>query len=325
MLSRVANAIYWMARYLERAENVARFIDVNLQLSLDLPGREKQQWEPLVITTGDFEFFTELHGEATREKVIDFLVFDARNLNSITSCLTAARENARSIREVITSEMWEEVNSFYHMLGGAASKRKAKQQPYDYFKEIKLASHLLSGILHDTMSHNEAWHFGRLGRMIERADKTARILDVKYFILLPEVHYVGTPYDDIQWAALLRSASAFEMYRQKHGLIAPHRVVEFLLLDSEFPRSVRHAIGICQESLHTISGTPIGTFRNPAEQRLGQLRSDLDYTRVSEIIHDGLHEFVDNLEARLNGLGDAIHETFFAPPLPVAHGDGPNQ
>lgn len=320
MLSRVADSMYWMSRYVERAENVARFIDVNLHLSLDLPGGEKQQWEPLVVTTGDLESFTKLHGEATRKTVIDFLVFDPQNPNSIVSCLTSARENARSIREVITTEFWEQINTFYHMVRDASSARKAEHQPYEYFRDIKLASHLACGIMDYTMTHNEAWHFARLGRMIERAEKTSRILDVKYYILLPDVNYVGSPFDDIQWAALLRSASAFEMYRQRHGLIAPDHIVEFLLLDREFPRSVHHCVSISQDSLHKISGTPTGMFRNPAEQRLGQLRAELDYTQMADVIAQGLHEFVDRLQLRLNGLGDAIFETFFSLPPPAVNG-----
>jgi uncharacterized alpha-E superfamily protein len=147
---------------------------------------------------------------------------------------------------------------------------------------------------------------------MERADKTSRILDVKYFILLPKPTDVGTPFDDVQWLALLRSASALEMYRQRHGRISPVNVVNFLILDREFPRAVLHCLTRANESLHAISGTFPGSFSNLAEQRLGQLRAELAYTRAQDVIASGLHEFVDNFQTRLNMVGEAIHESFFA-------------
>ena len=184
MLSRVANSIYWLNRYIERAENIARFVDVNLNLLLDSAVIDAQQWEPLVLTTGDLEIFRSRYGAATAENVVRFLTYDEKYHNSILSCLLSARENARSIREVISSEMWEQVNSFYFMVKEAA---EADPQPElaSFFAEVKMASHQFAGVMAATMSHNEAWHFGRMGRSIERADKTTRILDVKYFIVLP--------------------------------------------------------------------------------------------------------------------------------------------
>jgi uncharacterized alpha-E superfamily protein len=313
MLSRVADSIFWMGRYIERAENVARFIDVNLHMILDLPVGSKEQWEPLVITSGDREQFAARYGTgATQENVIRFLAFDTENPNSIVSCLRAARENARSVREIISSEMWEQVNTFYLTVTSPGAARRAKESPHDLFTEIKMASHLFEGLTETTMSHGEGWHFCRLGRLLERADKTTRLLDVKYFILLPRLTDVGSPFDDIQWSAVLRSASGFEMYRKRHGRIAPDPIVDFLLLDREFPRAVHYCLINAEESLHAISGTPVGTFRNSAEQRLGQLRSELGYARVDDILAGGLHEFLDGLQAKLNQVGDAIFETFFA-------------
>src|SRR5262249_30588231 len=168
MLSRVADSIYWMHRYIERAENVARFIDVNLRLLLDLPPGTTEQWQPLVDTTGDHALFRERYGQATQEHVIRFLTFDTSNPNSIYSCLRMARENARSVREVISSEMWEQLNRFYLMVRNAAATAGGKQTPHELFTEVKMASHLFVGITDATMSHGEGWHFGRLGRLIER-------------------------------------------------------------------------------------------------------------------------------------------------------------
>ncbi|MGH7966309.1 MAG: alpha-E domain-containing protein [Candidatus Binatia bacterium] len=312
MLSRVADSLHWMSRYIERAENVARFIDVNLHMMLDLPTGAAEQWAPLVITTGDDRLFAERYGTATRENVIQFLTFDKENPNSICSCLRAARESARSVREIISSEMWEQVNTFYLMVNAGAVRDRVRDAPYDFFREIKMASHLFEGLTNATMSHGEGWHFCRLGRSLERADKTSRILDVKYFILLPSATDIGTPFDDIQWAAVLRSTSAFEMYRKRHHHIVPDRIVDFLLLDREFPRSIHYCLLKADESLHAISGTPVGTFRNPAEQHLGQLRAELTYTQVQEVIAEGLHEFLDALQSKLNLVGDAIYATFFA-------------
>ena len=234
MLSRVADAIYWMSRYIERAENVARFVDVNLHLELD--GSEAEgQWSPLIETTGDTARFKERHGTATtRDNVLRFLTFDAETPNSILSCFKNARDNARGIREIISSEMWEQVNAAYLMVTEAARSGVAMESPHDFFTAVKQASHLFVGITYLTMTHNEAWHFGRLGRLIERADMTSRIVDVKYYILLPDPALVGSPVDELQWAALLRSTSAFEMYRKRHGHIAPDKVMEFLLLSHHF-------------------------------------------------------------------------------------------
>ena len=234
MLSRVADSIYWMNRYVERAENVARFVDVNLNLLLDSPPGMQQQWAPLVVTTGDQDIFKERYGEATAENVLRFLTFDKEYPNSIISCLRTARENARSVREVISSEMWEQVNAFYLMVKEAADTGSISNL-HIFFPEVKMSSHLFAGVMEATMAHTEGWHFGQLGRLLERADKTARILDVKYYILLPSVSDVGSPLDDLQWIALLKSASAYEMYRKCQYRITPKAVTEFLILNRDFP------------------------------------------------------------------------------------------
>ena len=319
MLSRVAESVYWMSRYVERAENVARFIGVNFQLTLDNPSMSDQQWLPLVNTSGDHEDFAKRYGAPTQENVLYFLITDPKNPNSILSCFRAARENARTVREIISSEMWLHLNKFYLLMNAAANDRRSLESPRELLEEVKLASHLFSGITDSTMTHGEAWHFCRLGRRLERADKTSRILDVKYFILLRSVEDIGTPFDDIQWAAVLRSASAFEMYRKRHGRISPRKVVEFLLLDREFPRAIQYSLTGARDSLHAISGTPLGTFRHPPEKLVGQLCSELYFAEVDEIIDGGLHEYLDGLQSSVNQIGGGIHDTFFAfkSPQPV--------
>lgn len=311
MLSRVADSIYWMNRYVERAENIARFIDVNLNLSLDSPSGVAQQWEPLIRTTGDLAIFQEKYGGATAENVIRFLTFDRSYPNSIISCLNAARENARSVREIISSEMWQQINAFYHFVNDAAVSDQLDFPTF--FSEVKLASHLFAGIASATMTHNEGWHFGLMGRWLERADKTSRIVDVKYFILLPSIRDVGTTLDQLQWIALLRSASAYEMYRKRGAhRITPTSVAEFLVLDREFPRSIRYCIRQTERSLHQITGTPEGTWNSSVERSLGKLRSDLDYLTIEDVMESGLHEFLDSLQLRMNDVGIKLSETFFA-------------
>jgi uncharacterized alpha-E superfamily protein len=309
MLARVAESIYWMSRYVERAENVARFIEVNLNLMLDQPAGSAQQWKPLVDTTGDAADFAKRYGVASKQNVIQFLTFDRENGNSILSCLRAARENARSVREIISSEMWEKVNEFYLMMNSAEA---GSPDPQELFASVRMAGHLFAGVTDATMTHNESWNFCRLGRMLERADKTSRILDVKYFLLLPTAADVGTTSDDIQWAAVLRSASAFEMYMKRHGRIAPESVVDFLLLEKEFPRAIQYCLMRARESVHAISGTPVGMSRHPVERLLGDLCSELAYARIEAIIEAGLHEHLDLLQTKMNHVGDGVSETFFA-------------
>ncbi len=312
MLSRVADAIYWMCRYIERAENVARCIDVNHYLMMDMPEKGKGEWASLIRVTGDHQSFVERVGEATEENVIDFLTFDPENPNSILSCVRAARENARSIREVISSEMWEQINRFFLMVTNPQAKEDALETPHKFYEEVKMASHLFAGLCEGTLTHSEGWHFTQLGRFIERADKSSRILDVKYFILLPEPGFVGTPYDSIQWGAVLKSASALEMYRKRYNRISPASVVEFLVLDSEFPRAIHYCLLSAERAVHGINGTPQGTSTNEVERKLGKLRSDLDFAEVNEIIDFGLHEYLDGLQAKLNQVGSSIFNQYFA-------------
>lgn len=312
MLSRVAESIYWMARYVERAENLARFIDVTLNLILDQPQNLVPQWEPLVNTTGDNEYFKKHYGAASAENVIHFLTSDEKYPNSIVSSLRAARENARTVRESISSEAWEQLNEFYHAVNSSARDKARFDSPSEFFRSVKQHAHLFHGILDATMSRGKGWHFANLGRLLERADKTSRILDVKYFTLLPSPSDVGTTIDDLGWSAVLRSVSGFEMYRKSFRVLNVRKVVEFLILDREFPRAVQYCLTGADWSMHEIVGSPVGSYRNLAERRLGSLKSELAYADVDLIIDRGLHEFIDGLQTKLNCIGEGIHETFFA-------------
>ncbi|MDO8948311.1 MAG: alpha-E domain-containing protein [Desulfocapsaceae bacterium] len=311
MLSRVANSVYWMCRYIERAENVARFISVNLNLLLDLPLEEGHQWQPLISITGDRAQFEEKYSSCTQENVIKFLTFDKDYPNSIISCLQNARESARSVREIISSEMWEQLNRFYIEVKEAEESGFAQNDPHKFFLMIKMRGHMFTGLLYSTMSHGEAWHFAKMGLMLERADKISRILDVKYFMLLPKAEFVGAPYDNLQWAAVLKSVSAHDMYRKIFHRISPKQVADFLIFDTEFPRSIRHCISDALFSLHKITGTPQGAARNRAEKILGRLQADMDYTDIDEVLESGMHDYLDGLQVRLNQVGDEISTTFF--------------
>jgi uncharacterized alpha-E superfamily protein len=324
LLSRVADSVYWMARYIERAENVARFIGVNLNLQIDLPLAPSQQWQPLIETSGDAEVFKERFGLATQAKVIEWLAYDSQNLSSIVSCLRFARENARSVRETISSEMWTQVNSMYLQIQTQRSLPEPERM-LDAFREIRMGCHLFEGVTDATMSHNEAWHFMRLGRMLERADKTSRILDVKYFMLLPSIRDVGTPYDDIHWSAVLKSVSGFEMYRKKYGRITPSDVVDFLVMDNEFPRAVRFCIKSASESLQSVTGTPIGAFRYRSEQLMGQLRAELDFTSVDTVLRSGLHEYLDRLQLKMNGIDEGLRDDFAVRTTPAVASQSQSQ
>ena len=311
MLSRVANSIYWMCRYIERAENVARFISVNLNLLLDMPSEKGKHWEPVVMTTGDQSLFEKNYPGYDRESVVLFLTFDRKYPNSILACLAAARENARSIREIISSEMWEHLNNFYLELSDKGSPAFALDDPHRFFKIIQMRSHLFTGLMDCTMSHGEAWNFARIGMMIERADKTSRILDVKYFMLLPQADLVNSPIDNIQWTSVLKSASAFEMFRKQHHQITPRSVAAFLIFDSQFPRSIRHCVAKAKVCLQRINGSSSGSPQNAAEKQLGRLEADLTYTDIDEVVDQGMHEYLDSLQTRLNIVDGAIGTTFF--------------
>jgi uncharacterized alpha-E superfamily protein len=319
LLSRVADSVYWIARYIERAENVARFIGVNLNLQLDLPLAPAQQWQPLIDTSGDAALFKDRFGSATQAKVIEYLAYDLDNPNSIASCLRFARENARSVRETISSEMWAQVNGMYLQIQTQRSLPEPERM-LDVFREIRMGCHLFQGVTDSTMTHNEAWHFMRMGRKLERADKTSRLLDVKYFMLLPSVADVGTPYDDIHWSAVLKSVSGFEMYRKKYGRITPADVVEFLVMDPEFPRAVRFCIKSASDSLHAITRTPSGAFRYRSEQLMGRLRAELDFASVEAVIRSGLHEYLDGLQLKMNEIDQCLASDFAVP-----GGDMPSQ
>ena len=315
MLSRVADSIYWMARYMERAENYARFINVTFNMALDLPPHMEEDWKPLLQVTQDAEGYHGKYGEAIeKNKVIRWLAFDAENPNSILNSLYNVRENARTVREVISSEMWEEINRLYLATKAFTEDNiRAMDDTSPFTTEIINGLHLIQGITASTISHSEAWHFGRLGRFLERADKTSRMLDVKYHILLPETGAVGTTIDLLQWVALLKSVSGYSVCRRQYGVVKPDNVIALLVLDDKFPRSIFFCIDHAQRSLEALledgprSGQP-----SEAAKLLAKLHTELQYASVADIIEHGVHEFMDKVQLDIIGISNALWEQFFS-------------
>ena len=312
MLSRVANHIYWLGRYLERAENYARFIDVNFNLMQDLPMDLKEQWQPLVAATGDLDLYLEKHETFDRHEVMHFLAFDIDNPNSMISAVTRARENARIIRENLSKETWEKINELYYLLREGCDKKVwKKEDPRKFFENVKNQILLIYGLADATVARTEGWLFRQLGQMLERADKTSRILDVKYHILLPSHMEVGTPLDFLHWTALLKSVTGFNTYRRLYGTIDPSGVVEFLVLNKYFPRSIYYCLKEAEKYLHLISDNNSEGFKNSAEKSMGELKSRLEFSEINDIISSGLHEYLDTLQLKINHISDLIDSNFF--------------
>jgi uncharacterized alpha-E superfamily protein len=228
--------------------------------------------------------------------------------------LYSARENARTIRESISKEMWEYVNQIYWKVKDRVegSKNWEISRYQGFLEEIKSGSQLFYGIVDSTITRGEGWHFGQLGKLLERADKTTRFLDVKYFTLLPDVDAIGSPLDLLLWSAVLKSVSAYNMFRQQYKGINPTYIVEFLILDKNFPRSVVHCLKDAETSLYAISGTSFDTgFSNSAEKKLSKLLSEVEFTEIDDILTTGLHEFLDNFQTKNNEIGKTIFNTYF--------------
>lgn len=313
MLSRVANAIYWLSRYIERAENYGRYINVNNNLSLDAPGIFNEQWEPILTATGDNFAFYEHYTEATRENVIDFMTFDERNPNSIFSSISKARENARTIREILPVELWEQLNRFYlNLKKNAKSDNRQIEDPLTFFDEIRKGCQLFWGMIDSAYTRNEGYQFACLGKFIERADKTSRFLDVKYFITLNKEKNSNSPQSLLIWSAVLKSASALNMYRQQYRNLEPAHIVKFLVLDRHFPRSLYYSVQMAERCLYEISGRRFSEgYSNAAEKAIGKLQNELQFADVEEFYPVGMHEFLDEFQSKINGVSQAIFETYF--------------
>jgi len=322
MLSRVANSLYWMSRYIERAESIARLADVNLQLLLDFRNLDdatlNAHWMPIVQSSGDEEVFGKLYPKITGQNVTDFMVFNPGNANSIYSSVAQARENARMVRDQVTVELWEEINRIYLFLNSPRAKKEWRESPYDFFQTIKNTSLLLQGLTDSTVVRNEGWFFIQVGRYIERADKTSRILDVRHASLPARGVPAEAPNqaDALGWAAVLRSCSAWDAYKALHGAeVHPARIAELLLLSDDFPRSVRFAVRHLNIALRRISGVHEGRFSNAAEKLAGRLLAELQFSTAEDIFDVGLHTYIDITQSKLNAIGDALFQAYIFQPF----------
>lgn len=314
MLARVAESLYWMARYLERAEDMARLINATTMLVMDIPRGASFGWEDLLKVVGLDEPFHKLYGdEASESAVMSFLIQDERNPSSIFACVRHARENTRTFREVLPRESWEWVNELYLYTSTHLSHALDRRKRYEVLNEIIRRRQAVIGLLSGTMSRDEGFQFMRLGRNIERADMTTRVLDVSYAINLPRQDSqaeanLGLP--DLIWMSVLQSLSAHQMYRRHVDVHARgHKVLAYLLNDLQFPRSVRHCLHEIQFALDELpTAEPMRCL-----QGVLNLVDGADYRKLSKT---GLHEFCDDIQSRLGDLNEAIGQAYFRPAHP---------
>jgi uncharacterized alpha-E superfamily protein len=310
MLSRTADHLFWMSRYIERAENLARLLDVTWQMSL-VPqslAAANQNWNAIIALNSLEESFAKKYSEVNADNVLRFMVSDPDNFASIYSCLRLARENAHAVRGTVTSEMWETLNSTWLEAREKSFEQIINAGVGEFFEWVKMRSSLSRGTTLGTLLQDEAFHFIRLGTLLERADNTARILDVKYHVLRPHGDDGAT--DFYQWGALLRSVSAFEVYRKVYrDVITPERVTELLILRSDMPRSLHFCMNGVVKNLDLIANSHSGETQRQA----GLLHAQLHYARVEDILTEGLHPWLTDFMDRIYLLGDGISRDFLVP------------
>ncbi len=336
MQSRTADHLFWMARYMERAENTARMLDVNYQTSL-LPQSThyaEMGWKGLLSISELSGDFAKRYGEVTPASVMNYMVLDAQNPSSIRNCLRAARENARAVRGSLTTEVWETQNQTWLEFQRLAEDERLLDDPSDAFDWVKFRSHLSRGVVLGTMLKDEAFHFLRIGSLLERADNTARLLDIKFHAL--QIENPSTPeplvgglsqqqspgsdtmpeedkeveFDFYHWSALLRSVSGFEVYRKTYrNVIRPEKVAELMILRPDMPRSLASCMNEVLENLRNVANAQSGeTLR-----RVGRLCADLQYARIEEILETGLHAYLTQFLERVAMLGVGISRDFLVP------------
>ncbi|MCB1910113.1 MAG: alpha-E domain-containing protein [Rhodocyclaceae bacterium] len=307
MLSRTADHLFWMARYMERAENTARMLDVGYRMSL-MPQTEaevEQNWVGLLRIMSLEEQYRATCGAVDGDKVIRFMIFDPENPSSIRNCLRAARENAHSVRDTLTAELWETTNATWIKVRALTPEILADRGVSEFFEWVKYRSHLSRGVTIGTMLQDDSWRFIRLGTFLERADNTARILDVKYQVLVSEDG--GEAADYYRWSALLHSVSAFEVYRKAYrDLISPVKVADLLILNQDMPRSLARCMREVYANLQVVANDRSGeTLR-----RAGELEASLRFGRIDHLLDQGLHSFLDQFMDRIYDLGNRISDDF---------------
>ncbi len=307
MLSRVADSIYWIARYLERAENVARLVNVNAHLLLDMPRKATLGWQPLIDITGDATLFDSLYNEASERNVVRFLIADGRNPGSILNTVKSARENARTIRDIIPREAWEGINALFLEVKANLPAGLAHRRRFDFLRSIIDTNQGITGLLAGTMLHDYGYDVLRMGRNLERADMTTRIVDVRSTTLLPHESEELTPFENIQWMSVLHSLSALQSYTQKvQGPVRRAAVIRFLLQEREFPRAFLHCVGEVRTCLQALphNDDPM----RYANRILRNLRS----AKPDQMPAKKLQKFLDRSQLSLARLDAVIRSTYFA-------------
>ena len=317
MLSRTADHLFWMARYMERAENTARLLDVNYKTSLLPQSTESaiQAWKGLLSISELTDDYHRLHKEVTPKDVMEFMVSEPRNASSILSCLRAARENARAVRGALTTEVWETMNQTWLEINRLIKSQALAKDPGELFEWVKFRSHLSRGVTLGTMLQDEAFHFQRIGTFLERADNTARLLDVKFHARNTEFFGSGLgnetkEVDFYHWSAVLRSVSGFEVYRKVYrNVIRPEKVAELLILRPDMPRSLVACMNEVVSNLQAVAND----HSEETLRRAGRLRADLQYGRIDEIVATGLHAYLTQFLDRVGDLGYGISRDFLMP------------
>lgn len=323
MLCRVADNIYWLGRYIERADYTARVLDVNTNLALDLTGLisadSPECWLPVIAVSGDEDLFHERYEEANEQSAVEFMLFDRGNYSSIASSISAARENARCVRDQISSEMWEQINRLYLRVKAQSFSDYERIGASEYLNRTKSSIALFYGIVDSMMPRTTGWDFFNLGRFLERADNISRLIEVKCLSLLPKEGSESSVADLIQWAAVLRSCWAFEAYRRsRHGNITGERVIDYLVLDERFPKSIRFSIIQAEMALRQITGESDHHYSSPAGRALGKMRADLNYSTIEDVLDGGLRENMTEIQDKVANIGALIEENFISYPVEEA-------
>ncbi|WP_377290254.1 alpha-E domain-containing protein [Rhizobium sp. SG2393] len=309
MLGRTANGLYWMFRYIERAENTARLVDAGLRMSLTRSQGVEDDWDGVLQSADVRALYDETHETLTSQDAVDFLLRDRANPSSVLSSIEAARNNARMVRTALTRETWEAVNECWIELKALLAKRVKPTDLPGVIDTIKRRAGLIRGAFHGTMLRNELYNFSRIGTFIERADNTARILDVKYYVLLPAVTQVGSSMDNVQWESILRSVSAHRSYGWVYDAeLKPANIADFLILNGRQPRSLAYSYEKIVSNLNYLAleyGEKLAAHRT-AEDTLASLTTG----SIADIMNGGLHEFIEDFVTSNNRLGQEISDGY---------------
>ncbi len=314
MLAREADAMYWMARYVERAEHVARLLRVNASTMVDVgdlaPALQIRQWQSL-LTILRLPELEDVNGDVAI-RMAYHLTLDMECPNSIINCIIRARENARSIRENISSEMWENLNGLYWALRSDDAQARFEESPDDTYRSILNASMLFQGLTNQTLAHDQRWLFAQLAKHLERIDVTCRVIETKYNFLQSAEQMLESTIRNINWMAVLRSCCSIEAYRRQYlGDLDPMRVVGFLVLEKNFPRSVRFAVCNALASISAIGAEVQQGAVEPAERILGRLDAQLEYAELSEILNEGVPNYLQNIQRSTNDAAVAVQQSYF--------------